>query len=70
VAHQRQFSEAPLASVLHSPFDGLDESAFMKLHAKVLRLESSNRYKEALQVLEVLHDKSVDGLNYYQVSVA
>ncbi len=31
-----------------------------------MRLQSSNRYKEALQTLEVFHDISVDGLYYYQ----
>ena len=45
---------------------GLTDETFQHLHTKIVRLQSSNRYKEALQTLEVFHDKSVDGLYYYQ----
>jgi hypothetical protein len=66
LAHQRQFANAPLASVFHSPFPDLTSEIFEKLHSKIVRLESGNRYKEALDVLEVFHDKSIEGLYYYQ----
>ena len=66
LAHQREFADAPLGPIFHSPYSGLTDEVFASLHAKAVRLESNGRYKEAIDVLEALHDKSVDGLQYYQ----
>lgn len=66
LAFQKQFSEAPGAAIFHRPYLSLSESVFVKLHSKILHHHKSGRYKDALDTLEVLHEKCLEGLTYYQ----
>lgn len=53
-------------SLLHTPFEGLDDTSFQLLHDKIHRLTLKARYKEALLLADQLYDKSLTGLFYYQ----
>lgn len=55
-----------ISSIFHYPFQDLTDDNMKLFFKKIKKFESTSHYQEAMQVLEIFHDRALQGLFYYQ----